>query len=43
MHRKHPTLPTKLNLSFKKMALKIAVMTTLSAPNGVTKIASTKA
>jgi hypothetical protein len=43
MHRKHPTFPTMLNRSFRKIADRIVVITTDSAPNGVTRIASTKA
>ena len=37
---KQPILPTKLNRSFRKMALKMVVMTTLKAPSGVTSMAS---
>lgn len=43
IHEKQPTLPTKLSRSFRKIADKIVVITTDSAPSGVTKIASTKA
>lgn len=43
MHRKHATLPTILRRSFKKMADRTVVITTDSAPRGVTRMASTKA
>lgn len=43
IHRKQPTLPTKLRRSLRKMLLPIAAITTLNAPKGVTKIASVKA
>jgi hypothetical protein len=43
MHRKHPTFPTILNRSFRNIADRTVVMTTDKAPNGVTRIASTKA
>jgi len=43
MHEKHPTLPTKLSLSLRNIADKIVVITTDNAPNGVTRMASTKA
>jgi hypothetical protein len=39
--RAQDILPTKLKRSFKKMALKIVVMTTERAPRGVTRMAST--
>lgn len=43
MQTKHPVFPTKLSRSFKKMADKMVVITTDSAPNGVTRMASTNA
>jgi len=43
MHKKHPTFPTILKRSFRKIADRIVVMTTDKAPRGVTRIASTKA
>jgi hypothetical protein len=43
MHKKQETLPTMLKRSLRKMAERIVVMTTDSAPSGVTRIASVKA
>ena len=43
MQLKHPTLPTKLRRSFRKIADKMVVMTTERAPRGVTRMASTNA
>lgn len=43
MHKKQATLPTMLSRSFKKMADRTVVMTTDSAPSGVTRMASVKA
>ncbi len=43
MQLKQPTLPTKLNRSFKNIVDNIAHITTERAPMGVTRIASVKA
>ena len=43
IHMKHPTFPTKLSRSFRKIADRMVVITTERAPRGVTRIASTKA
>lgn len=43
MQLKQPTLPTKDSLSLRKIADRMAVITTDSAPMGVTRMASTKA
>lgn len=43
IQRKQATLPTRLRRSFRKMADRTVVMTTDSAPSGVTKMASVKA
>ena len=43
MHRKQAILPIMLRRSLRKIAERIAVTTTVTAPRGVTRMASVKA